>query len=108
MLTVDSTLGDGRHHRPNDPSASPPSVHPPDATRRLEQARRLGLDEPRPRAPVNQHHDGDRDERQADPDGIGGHEGNHPVHDRPHRGEDRQRSQGEQGDGQKDPDLRVD
>ena len=103
VLAVDSTLGDGRDHRTKDASASPPSVHAPDATQRVEQAHRLGFDEPRPREPVNQHHDGYRGEGEADPDAIGDHDGNNPVHDAPYRGEDRQRSQGEQGDDQENP-----
>jgi hypothetical protein len=30
VLGADPTLGDGRHHRPKDPSASPPPVHAPE------------------------------------------------------------------------------
>jgi hypothetical protein len=108
VLAVNSALDGGRDHRLKHPLASPPPVYAPDATWRVEEARRLGLDKPRTRQPVNQHQCRRCRKRQAYPDRIGDHEGNHPSHDGPHRGDDRQRSQREQGDRYESPDLGVD
>jgi hypothetical protein len=107
-LIVDTALGDRRCDRSKGPPAAPPPLDPPDATWRVEEACRLGFDEPWACQPVQQHQDRDRRKGGADPTDVGDQEGHAPLPDDSRQGEHSERGQGKKRQDDEKADLGVD
>jgi hypothetical protein len=107
MLVVDSALGDGRDNRSQGTPALAPPVDTPDATWRVEEARGLGFDEPRPCKPVKEHHGRRRGEDDADQTDVGSQEGCDPLPDGSQESGDHEHDQGEQRQGDEEPEVRI-